>query len=110
MGRLQHKRGRPSKYRKSLKDNPYWDTVKRKVRIRDNFKCICCGATIKLETHHITYKVNGRSITGKELEHLEWMATLCEKHHQEAHSKPDHPLNPSNKNKLNCDQFKNPNS
>lgn len=105
MGRLNHKRGRPSNYRKSLKNNPYWEKVKRKVRIRDNFKCICCGKTIGLETHHITYYVNGISITGKELDHLEWMATLCEKHHQEAHNDIRHPLNPNNKNKLTALEY-----
>lgn len=35
MTRLAHKKGRPTKYRKSLKNNPYWEEVKRKIRIRD---------------------------------------------------------------------------
>lgn len=105
MGRLRHKRGRPSNYRKSL-NNPYWEKVKRKVRIRDNFKCICCGSTVKLETHHISYYVDGESIRGKELDHLEWMATLCEKHHQEAHNDLKHPLNPKNKFKVTAPQYK----
>lgn len=105
MGRLQHKRGRPSNYRKSLQKNPYWEKVKRKVRIRDNFKCIVCGAKIGLETHHIAYYFNGKSILGRELEHLEWLATLCEKHHTEAH-KENHLLNPKNPKKLNAKQWK----
>lgn len=101
MGRLNHRRGRPSNYRKSLQKNPYWEKVKRKVRIRDNFQCVCCGSTIKLETHHITYYVNGKSITGNELEYLEWMVTLCEIDHQKAHNDFKHPFNPNN-------QFKKP--
>lgn len=97
MSRLNRKRGRPSNYRKSLKNNAYWLRVKRKVRIRDNFKCVVCGAKTKLETHHITYYLHGKSIIGKELEHLEWLVTLCETHHQEAHDQLTHPFNPKNK-------------
>jgi 5-methylcytosine-specific restriction endonuclease McrA len=80
MGRLHHKRGRPSKYRNSLKSE-YWTKVKKKVRLRDDFKCRCCNSTIRLETHHITYYVNGQSITSKELQHLKWLITLCETCH-----------------------------
>ena len=105
MGRLSRKRGRPSNYRKSIQSNPYWETVKRKVRIRDGFKCVMTGSTIKLETHHITYTVNGKSIVGNELEHLEWMVTLCEEEHQKAHTIPSHPFNPSNRNKLNIKEY-----
>lgn len=104
MGRLKHKRGRPSNYRKSLQKNPYWEKVKRKVRIRDKFQCIVCSKKIGLETHHITYYAHGKSIVGNELQHLEWLVTLCEKHHTEAH-KSEHPLNPKNKNKLNRNQY-----
>lgn len=97
MSRLNRKRGRPSNYRKLLKNNPYWETVKRKVRIRDNFQCVICGAKIRLETHHISYSINGNSILGNELEHLEWMVTLCEKDHQEVHNDRAHKFNPTNK-------------
>lgn len=105
MGRLNRKRGRPSNYRKSLKRNPYWETVKRKVRIRDNFKCVICGNKIHLETHHITYKVDNKSILGNELEYLEWIVTLCEKHHQEVHNTFNHPFNPNNKFKKTVQQY-----
>ena len=106
MSRLNRKRGRPSNYRKSLKQNPYWEKVKRKVRIRDNFKCKLCGAKIKLETHHITYYVNGKSILGNELEHLEWLVTLCEDHHQKVHNDVRHPFNPNHKFKQSVIEFK----
>ncbi|MGV3695529.1 HNH endonuclease [Flavobacterium sp.] len=100
MGRLNHKKGRPTNYRKSLKSNPYWDEVKRRIRLRDNFKCIECGSIIRLETHHITYYVGGISIVGNELEHLNWLVTLCETCHQKVHNNPNHRFNPKNKNKV----------
>ncbi len=99
MGRLQHKMGRPSNYRKGLQSNPYWDEVRAKIKIRDNFKCKICSSTIRLETHHITYYVNGISILGKELEHLKWLVTICETCHEKVHKNLDHIWNPKNKNK-----------
>ena len=98
MARLKHKRGRPSNYRKSLQQNPDWEKVKRKTRIRDGFQCVLCPSKIRLEAHHTTYKVDGESIVGKELEHLEVVVTVCEKCHQEIHSNPKHELNPRNYN------------
>lgn len=59
--------------------------------------CVICGAKTKLETHHITYRINGVSILGNELEFLEWIVTLCEKDHQKTHNSIKHPFNPSNK-------------
>ncbi|MDY8137600.1 hypothetical protein [Aquimarina sp. 2201CG5-10] len=106
MSRLRRKRGRPSNYRKSLQKNKYWEKVKRKVRIRDNFQCIICGCKTKLETHHIAYSIDGKSIIGNELEYLEWIATLCELDHQNSHNNIKHPLNPNNKLKLNVTEFK----
>ncbi len=99
MSRLQHKKGRPTNYRKSLKANPYWDEVKAKIRLRDNFKCIECNSIIRLETHHISYYVNGKSILGSELDHLCWLVTLCENCHQNVHNNLNHRFNPNNKNK-----------
>lgn len=87
MSRLQHKKGRPSNYRRSLKNNAYWDKVKRAVRIRDNHKCRHCGKTYQLEIHHIKYYVNGKSIVGNELNHLDCLVTLCENCHQKEHKK-----------------------
>lgn len=96
MSRLKHKRGRPSNYRKTLQQNPDWEVVKRKTRIRDNFQCVLCSAKTRLEAHHTTYKVNGKSIVGKELEYLEAVVTVCEKCHEAIHKDPGHKLNPKN--------------
>lgn len=87
MTRLAHQKGRPSKYRQKLKNNPYWEEVKRKVRIRDGHKCQVCGKTYRLEVHHKVYKVNGISILDHELEHLECLVTLCEGCHDMEHGK-----------------------
>lgn len=87
MGRLQHKRGRKSKYARSLAQNPYWEKVAREVRIRDGHKCQVkdCGALYPLEVHHLRYKVNGRSIIGHELEYLDSLITLCASCHEKVH-------------------------
>lgn len=95
MGRLQYKVGRPSNYRKKLKSDD-WTVIKKKVRLRDDFKCRCCGSMIRLETHHITYYVNGQSIVGNETEHLNWLITVCEDCHQRIHSDIRHKYNPKN--------------
>lgn len=87
MSRLQHKRGRPTKYRKILKNNSYWEEVKRKVRIRDGHRCQMCGKDYNLEIHHEKYYVNGVSIVGNELEYLDCLITLCEDCHQKKHGK-----------------------
>ena len=107
MSRLFHKRGRKSKYLKSL-NSPQWQEVKRKVRIRDNFTCVIkdCGKQANLETHHITYMVYGFSIVGNELKYLEWLATLCEDCHHQIHKNRKHPLNPKNPFRINVLQFK----
>lgn len=87
MTRLAQKKGRPSKYRKSLKNNPYWEEVKRKVRIRDGHRCQVCGKTYNLEIHHKVYEVAGYSIVGHELEFLYCLETLCEDCHAMKHGK-----------------------
>lgn len=107
MGRLNHKRGRPSNYRKFLKDNPYWKKVRRKVLIRDGFSCVICGAKTKLEVHHTSYKINGVTIVGNELQHLDWIVLLCEEHHNDQHMVPNEPFNPKNPNKLMVSEYKN---
>lgn len=94
--RLKHKRGRPSNYRKSIQQNKNWPIVKRKVRIRDGFKCVLCSTKIRLETHHLTYTKNGQSIVGKELENLDVVVTVCEDCHQEIHNNDNHNMNPKN--------------
>ena len=86
MARLQHKKGRKSNYSKSL-NNEYWREVRRKVLLRDDFKCVQCGSKLFLEVHHSTYYVNGLSIVGCELEHLEKLMTLCSNCHKKIHNK-----------------------
>lgn len=87
MTRTAHIKGRPSRYRKSLQHNPYWEEVKRKVRIRDGHRCRMCGKTYNLEIHHRTYRINGASIVGREPEHLQCLVTLCEDCHAKVHGK-----------------------
>lgn len=105
LGRLNNKRGRPSKYRKWLKNNSYWNKVKRKVRIRDDFQCVECQSKINLETHHISYSIDGKSILGKELDHIDWIVTLCENCHEKVHENLKHPLCPKNINKVSVKNY-----
>lgn len=105
MARLQHKKGRPSNYQKKLKNNPDWQKVVRKVRIRDKFQCVICTEKIRLETHHITYKVQNKSIVGREIEHLEWLVTLCETCHSKVHKDKKHPFNPFNYKKVTVNNY-----
>lgn len=87
MSRVQHIRGRPTKYRSSLRNNDYWNIVKREVKLRDKHKCKHCGKDYNLEIHHITYFVNGQSIVGKELKHLNCLICVCENCHSKIHNK-----------------------
>lgn len=85
MSRLRHRRGRKSNYVRMLSDNPYWKKVCREVRLRDGHKCRICGALYPLEIHHVRYRVDGRSIVGKELDHLDCLVTLCGTCHERIH-------------------------
>lgn len=85
MSRLQHKKGRKSQYVKSLLANPEWEEAKRKVRIRDGHRCQMCGKDFNLEIHHKKYRVNGQSIVGHELKHLDCLVTLCGGCHEKVH-------------------------
>lgn len=87
MARAAHIKGRPTKYRSNLRNNPYWEDVKRQIRIRDKHRCRDCGQDYNLEVHHITYRKNGVSIVGKELDNLDCLILLCEKCHQKAHNR-----------------------
>lgn len=85
MSRLQSRRGRPSNYVKQLR-SPQWREVCRMVRLRDGHSCVSCGKTYQLEIHHKTYYVNGKSIVGKEMEHLDCLITLCADCHKNTHN------------------------
>lgn len=84
---LQHRVGRPTKYLSSLKNNPYWEQVKRAIRMRDGYTCTRCGKEGGYEVHHLTYYKNGVSICGRELEHLECLTLLCRNCHRLVHDK-----------------------
>ncbi|CAA7196720.1 HNH endonuclease [Chryseobacterium potabilaquae] len=99
-------KGRPSKYQKSLQNDENWKEVKRKVKIRDKHQCRICGEKIGLDVHHITYFVDGETIRGQELEHLQWLITVCRKDHKIIHKNPNHPLNPRNRLKQNGETYK----
>ena len=81
MARLNHRKGRKSNYVKTL-NNDYHREVKRKVHLRDGFKCCDCGTKLNLELHHLSYKFKG-----SELEHMETVVTLCGSCHQKRHNK-----------------------
>ena len=70
---------------KRLVNNPDWEEAKRKIRIRDGHKCQMCGKDFNLEIHHKTYRVNGKSIVGHELEHLDCLVTHCGDCHSKVH-------------------------
>ena len=95
MPRLNHKKGRKSNYLKSL-DNDYHRRVRESALFRDDFMCQekDCGSKIYLELHHISY-----AHKGNELDHMEDVVMLCEKHHSECHKNPNHKWNPKNPNK-----------
>ena len=98
-------KGRPSKYRKSLQIDENWQEIRRKVKIRDEHKCRCCGSKRGLDVHHITYYVNGKSIRGLELENMKWMITVCRDCHTIIHQLPNHELNPNNKMKQDAETY-----
>lgn len=98
-------KGRPSKYLVSLRSDPDWEIVKRKIKLRDKHQCRICGLKVGLEIHHITYFVDGKSIRGCELQNLKWLITVCKTHHKEIHDNKNHPLNPYNRNKENGETY-----
>lgn len=85
MARLQHKRGRKTKYI-CLLQNPYHQSVRAKALLRDGFSCTKCKRRdLPLELHHIKYWVNGINIVGKELDYMDYVIILCEECHQKEH-------------------------
>ena len=66
-------------YNEFLKSE-YWNYVKKKVLIRDKYKCTVCGKTSKLQIHHTTYKHHKA-----EHKHLGDLLTVCNKCHYEFH-------------------------
>jgi len=89
--------GRPSAYLKSL-DNEYWQEVRRHVLKRDHYHCVCC-ARVADDVHHISYRVQGKSIVGKELNYLNWVVAVCRVCHDAIHNNATHIYNPDNLNR-----------
>ena len=86
MPRLTKRRGRKSSYLRKL-SSAEWQSVARRVRMRDGHRCRLCGSTVNLEVHHLTYYVNGCSIVGHESEHMDKLITLCGECHAAQHDK-----------------------
>ena len=87
MARLQHRPGRRSNYLRQLQ-SAEWQQVCRRVRLRDGHRCRLCGKSYTLEVHHLTYRdEQGRSIVGREQEHLDKLVTLCAECHRKEHRK-----------------------
>ena len=100
-------RGRKSNYLKKLNATPYWNEVRRLIRLRDRWNCRICGKNTDLDVHHITYSVNGVSIVANEKDNLNWLILLCRDDHQAVHNDINHVLNPKNPKKIDAENFKN---
>jgi 5-methylcytosine-specific restriction endonuclease McrA len=74
------KQARQEEYKKHLQ-SPYWQEVKRMVRMRDRFTCRDCGKRKLVEVHHLTYAHRGH-----EKEHLDDLICLCPKCHRARHA------------------------
>lgn len=70
---------RKKKYLMYLKSMD-WQVVRLAVLERDNNKCKVCGSNDNLQVHHWTYEN-----LYNELEHLDDLITVCERHHQIIH-------------------------
>jgi len=73
-------------YRDYVFNSQYWQRVRRNVLLRDNFVCTSCKkVSMVAQVHHKRYVVNGRSIVGRELAHLQHLETMCKQCHKEHH-------------------------
>lgn len=86
MPRLTNRKGCKSSYLRKL-CSPEWQSVARRVRMRDKHRCQICGSKVNLEVHHTTYYVNGCSIVGHEEKYLDKLITLCSVCHARHHKK-----------------------
>jgi len=66
----------PPKYYRSA----HWKEVRRKAFEHYGRKCAVCGASHRLQVHHIHYRRNGRSVLGREDIEKD-LRVLCRKHH-----------------------------
>jgi hypothetical protein len=71
-------------YRKQLEDEK-WQVKRRKILLRDSFKCVDCGYDSNLHVHHLYYIYN----------HMAWqypnnaLVTLCGRCHSRWHENND---------------------
>ncbi|MGL5922132.1 HNH endonuclease [Chroococcidiopsis sp.] len=72
------KRARQKEYKAYLA-SPYWQAVAAAVINRDR-KCTKCGATKRLEVHHLSY-----AHRGQEHLYLQDLTTLCRSCHKQHH-------------------------
>ena len=66
---------------------PQWNTIRKQVLKRDNYKCVLCSNRIPyaiLDVHHITYD----KLFNEPLDHL---ITLCQKCHTKIHEDLGYP-------------------
>lgn len=74
-------------YAEKLLD-PRWQRLKGNIYRRDNFRCVKCGnGELTIHVHHLRYPESGNPWDAPP----EWLETLCERHHCEAHGIPYKP-------------------
>lgn len=56
-----------------------WQVISEEIKKRDNYKCVRCPSTKRLEVHHIVPLSRGGTNNKRNL------ITLCEKCHQKRH-------------------------
>jgi hypothetical protein len=68
-----------------------WRKRKYKTHRRDGYKCVVCGDSKRLETHHLTYE---RIFVEK----VRDLVTLCPTHHRMVHERAKKQIESSNPN------------
>lgn len=63
----------------SLYNTPEWESKRKRIMARDDWRCVLCGSNQKLNVHHLKYGKHPASIEDKYLE------TLCQVCHDERH-------------------------
>lgn len=66
-----------------------WQRVRKRILLRDKYKCTACGSTLNLRVHH-TYYFNDFSHPWKYPDKA--LITLCEKCHDDFHRKFEVPI------------------
>lgn len=61
--------------------SPHWKQLSARIRRRDRYTCTDCGATSKLQVHHLCYRPNLEDALDSDL------VTLCEDCHARVHKR-----------------------